>query len=43
MGLMFAGALLAFFAYVIPLADTSVGDSPRDLRDALRAVGTVPP
>ena len=29
MGLMFAGALLAFFAYVIPLADTSVGDSPR--------------
>jgi len=28
MGLMFAGALLAFFGYVIPLADVSVQEQP---------------
>jgi hypothetical protein len=27
-GLMFAGALVAFFAYVIPLADTSAEEQP---------------
>ena len=28
MGLMFAGAIVAFFAYVIPLADTSAQEQP---------------